>query len=141
VLVSSVPLSETRAAGLPRSAIIAIEFAPDPQARQRGIGHQRQALSGEIVDDGENAEAPAVTELIVQKIHRPALVWTLWQGQRCPGAKRPLEPAATANLEPFLGVDATRSETRYWAHIYGIRRILELRDEQPKEKGQEYYGQ
>jgi hypothetical protein len=34
-----------------------IEHAPDPQAGQRGIGDQRQALAGEIVDDGENAEA------------------------------------------------------------------------------------
>jgi hypothetical protein len=140
VLVSSVPLSETRAAGLPRSAIIASSSRrpAGPTARYRPPA---PGTLGEIVDDGENAEAPAVTELIVQKIHRPALVWTLWQGQRCPGAKRPLAPAATANLEPFLGVDATRSETRYWAHIYGIRRILELRDEQPKEKGEEYYGQ
>jgi hypothetical protein len=39
-----------------------IELAPDPQAGQRGIGDQRQALAGEIVDDGENAEAPAVTD-------------------------------------------------------------------------------
>jgi hypothetical protein len=105
VLVSSVPLSETQAAGLPRSAIIASSLAPDPQAGQRGIGHQGQALAGEIVDDGENAEAPSVAELVMHKIHRPALVWALWQRQRCPGAERPLATAATANLKPFLGVD------------------------------------
>src|SRR5215472_9526400 len=85
-----------------------IEHAPDPQARQRGIGDQRQTLAGEIVDDGENAEVPAVTELVVQKIHRPARVWALWQGQRCPGAEGPLATAATANLKPFLGVDPTQ---------------------------------
>jgi hypothetical protein len=37
-----------------------IEFAPDPQPGQRGIGDQRQALAGEIVDDGEDAKAPAI---------------------------------------------------------------------------------
>jgi hypothetical protein len=52
-----------------------------------------------------NAEAPAVTELIVQKIHRPALVWTLWQGQPCRMPSARLRPA-TANLEPFLDADA-----------------------------------
>ena len=84
-----------------------VERAPDPLPGQRGIGYQRQALAGEIVDDGENAEAPAVTELVMHKIHRPALVWALWQGQWCPGAERPLAPAATANLKPLLGVEAT----------------------------------
>src|SRR5262245_66275319 len=44
----------------------------------------------------------------MQKIHRPALIWTPRQGQRCPGAERPLATAATANLKPFLGVDATQ---------------------------------
>src|SRR5262249_38232872 len=82
-----------------------VELAPDPQAGQRGIGDQRQALAGEIVDDGENAEAPAVTELVMRKIHRPSLVWALRQGQRCPGTERPLATAAPANLKPFLGVD------------------------------------
>jgi hypothetical protein len=28
--------------------------------------------------------------------------------QLCPGAERPLATAATANLKPFLGVDATQ---------------------------------
>jgi hypothetical protein len=44
----------------------------------------------------------------MQKIHRPALVWTLWQGQRRASAERPLATAATANLKPFLGVAATQ---------------------------------
>ena len=61
-----------------------------------------------FVIQGKDPETPAITELIMQKIHRPALVWALWQGQRCPGAKRPLAPAATTNLEPFLGVDTTQ---------------------------------
>jgi hypothetical protein len=53
-------------------------------------------------------EPPAITDLVMQKIHRPALVWALRQGQRCPGAERPLATAATANLKSFLGVDATQ---------------------------------
>ena len=65
-------------------------------------------LTPKIVDDGENAKAPAIAELVMHKIHRPALAWTLWQGQRCPGAERTLATAATADLELFLGVDATQ---------------------------------
>ena len=51
-----------------------LELARDPQARERGVGDQRQAFAGEVVDDRENAEAPAVGERIRQEVEAPALV-------------------------------------------------------------------
>ena len=64
-----------------------------------------QTFPGEVVDDGEDAEAPAVAQLVMQKIERPALVRTLRQGQRRPSPERSLAAAATANLQPFLGIE------------------------------------
>jgi hypothetical protein len=42
--------------------------------------------------------------LVVQKIERPALVRTLRQHQRRPGAECPLTSPAAANLKPLLGI-------------------------------------
>src|ERR1700737_2353032 len=80
------------------------ELAPDPPAGKRGIGDERQAFAGEVVDDGEDAKPPAVAQLIMQEIQRPVLVWALrsFSGARVP---RALAAAATANLEPFLGIE------------------------------------
>ena len=68
------PLSLTIVRGLPRSTISAIQFAGDPHARQRGVGDQRQALPRAVVDHRQDAEAPAVEELIGDEVERPALV-------------------------------------------------------------------
>jgi hypothetical protein len=54
--VSSVPLSQTQAAGLLRFCNNRSDFAPNPQGRQLGGGHQRRALAGEIVDNSEDAQ-------------------------------------------------------------------------------------
>src|SRR3954453_10610362 len=45
-----------------------IEVAHDPKTRQRGIGNQSQALPGEVVDDRQDAEAPAVGQRIGQEV-------------------------------------------------------------------------
>lgn len=45
-----------------------IELSPDTQARRRGVGDQCQALAGEVIDNGEDAESPAIAQLIVQEI-------------------------------------------------------------------------
>src|SRR5205814_9448389 len=47
-------------------------------------------------------------QLVMQKVERPALVGTLRHGQRCPGAERPLATAATADLKPFLDIEAAQ---------------------------------
>ena len=105
MLVNSVPLSETHVAGRAALGDDGIELASDPQARQRGVGDQRQAFAGEVVDDRQDAKPPAVAQLIVQEIERPALVGALRQRHRRPGAERPLAAAATAHLKPFLGIE------------------------------------
>jgi len=64
--VSSVPLSETMVAGL---------FACQPKARERGVGHQRQALPAEVVDNGQHPETPTVREGIRSCI---AVGWSVW---------------------------------------------------------------
>ena len=82
-----------------------IELAPDAKPGQGCIGYQRQALPAEIVDDREDAEAPAIAQLVVQKIERPALVGGLWHGKRHPCAERAFPATTTANLQPLLGVE------------------------------------
>ena len=81
-----------------------IELTSDRQAGQRSVGNERRILAGEIVDYGENAKSPSVAQLAVHKIERSALVRPLWQGERRPVAERSLAAAATADLQPFLGV-------------------------------------
>jgi hypothetical protein len=44
------------------------QFAYDPQAGQRGVGDERQALAGEVIDHGQNAETPTIGEGIRQEI-------------------------------------------------------------------------
>jgi hypothetical protein len=60
LLVSSVPLSLTKAVGLPQ----AIAFARDPLAGMRDIGNGSRAF----VDNGRNAEATPTGELIGDKV-------------------------------------------------------------------------
>src|SRR5437660_4210120 len=98
MLVSSVPLSETQATGLPRTAMIASSSRPTRRPENEGVRYQRQTLASEVVDDGDDAKPPAVAQLIGQKIQRPALVRALRHGQRRPGAERSLAAAAPANL-------------------------------------------
>jgi hypothetical protein len=37
-----------------------IELTHDAQARQRGVGDQRQAFAREVIDDRQNPEATAI---------------------------------------------------------------------------------
>jgi hypothetical protein len=49
-----------------------IQFPPHPTAGERGMGHQRQALAGAVIHDGQ--EATAIGELVRHKVERPAVV-------------------------------------------------------------------
>ena len=51
-----------------------VELARHPPPDERGVGHQRQALAGEVVDHGQDAEAPAAGERVGDEVERPALV-------------------------------------------------------------------
>jgi len=47
-----------------RALLAPVQFPRHTNAGERGIGHQRQALACTVIDDGQDAEATAVGELI-----------------------------------------------------------------------------
>ena len=47
-----------------------VQFPRHADAGERGVGHQRQALGGAIIDDGQDAEAAAAGQLIPHKVER-----------------------------------------------------------------------
>ena len=51
-----------------------VQFPCHADAGERGIGHQRQAFAGAVIDDRQDVEAAAVRELIRHKVERPAFV-------------------------------------------------------------------
>jgi hypothetical protein len=87
------------------------DSSQDVQRQDRATASRRSTLQQPVVS-GE-AMPPLVRALkgllTCAPIHaQNPLTSALWQAQRCPSAERPLAPAATVNLEPFLGVDATQ---------------------------------
>jgi hypothetical protein len=83
-----------------------IQLPHDPQAGERGISHQAKAFAGAIVDDGQNAEAASVDELIRDKVQRPAVVGGKADRHRRSRPDRPLAAAAAANGQLLLPVEA-----------------------------------
>src|SRR6476620_9655545 len=74
-------------------------------ARQRGAGHERQALTSEVIDDHQHPEAAAVREQVGDEVEAPALVEPLRQGHWRPRAQRSLAPAATTHGQALLAVE------------------------------------
>ena len=64
--------------------------------------HQAKAFPGEVIDQGEDAEAPAAHQCVGHQVKRPAQITTLWYGHGCP-VPRAGAAAALAYGEPFLG--------------------------------------
>lgn len=104
LLVSSVPLSLTTVLGLPRSITSRSSSRAITGAGERGIGHQRQALAGAIIDNGEDTEPAAVGELIRHEVERPAVVRRHRHRHRRRGPDRPLAAATAAHREPLFPV-------------------------------------
>ena len=69
-----------------------VELAGHAEPGERGVGHQRHALAGAVVDDGEDAEAPAVGHLVGDEVQAPALVGLQWDLDRPPRAHGRLRP-------------------------------------------------
>jgi hypothetical protein len=82
-----------------------VELASDAAPGERGIGHQAQALAGEVVDHRQDTEAAAVGECVADEVERPALVRPLRQSNRRPCAKGALTAAAAADVKPLLGIE------------------------------------
>ena len=72
-----------------------VQLAGKPSARQRCICDQAQAFAGEVIDDGQNAEASTVGEGIADEVQAPALIGARGQSQ---GTSRPQGPLAAARL-------------------------------------------
>lgn len=70
-----------------------------------GYGHRRQRFLGEVVDHGQDAEAPPAGELVGHEVERPALVGTLRQRQRRPNANRPPTAPPAPHLQLLLAVE------------------------------------
>ena len=82
-----------------------VEPPSHPGARQRRIGHKRQAFAREVVHHAQDAKPPTAAQRIGDKVQRPALVRPLRQRHRRPGAQCPFATTAAADLQPFLTVD------------------------------------
>ena len=104
MLVSSVPLSETRMAGRPCATDDDIELTRHPKPRQRHVGHQRQAFPAEVVDH-QDPKAPAVGEYVRHEFEAPAPIGVLPGRDRSPRSRSPFAaicsgaPAATLPVE------------------------------------------
>ena len=108
MLVSSVPLSETHIDRTTAQGDDGIQLAHHSQTRQRGVGDQRQAFAGEVVDHRQDAEPASIGEGIRQKVQAPALVRPLRDYHRRPRAQGPFAPAAPAHLQPLLAIQPTQ---------------------------------
>src|SRR5262249_51391917 len=90
---------------LPARVDQALQHLSNTPPADRGIDVDRQAGAREIVDNGQNAKAPAVVEHIDDEVERPALIDP---GRRAePGhAARHAPPAfATADGEALLRIE------------------------------------
>jgi hypothetical protein len=81
-----------------------VELAHDPQARQRCIGRQRQAFSGEVVDHRQDPKSPAIDERVRQEIQAPALIGALRDRHWSPCAQDTLAATAAADLKSLLPI-------------------------------------
>jgi hypothetical protein len=77
----------------------------DPQARQRGVGDQRQALSGEVVYDREDPEPSSLRESVGDEVERPTFVRPRGERQRRPRPERALPASAATDLELLLAIE------------------------------------
>ena len=82
-----------------------VELAGDPDARDRGISNQRQALAGAVIDDHQDAKPPTVDELIGREVNRPALIRELRNGHWRARPNGSLASASPVHHEPLLAIE------------------------------------
>ena len=99
------PLSETIICGLPRVPMSIVKLACNPFARDRGVGDCRQTFARDVIDNVEDAEAPALGELIMDEVERPARVDLGLDQDRRACSDRPPPSLALADGQPFLAVE------------------------------------
>src|SRR5437899_12897401 len=81
-----------------------IELVHESLSRDREIDDLQHALAGEVVNDIEHSEPPAVGELIGYEVHRPTLVDGARHDHRVPWDVGLLTSIVT-HLQPFLAVE------------------------------------
>src|SRR6185312_6675453 len=80
----------------------AVELAHDPWGSKRGVGHQPEAFPGEVIDQSEDAEAPATHQRVHDEVERPAQIPVLRDRHRRPSAQSPLAATAFAHGQPLF---------------------------------------
>ena len=81
------------------------QFPGHPLARYRGVGHGRQTFPRHVVDDVEDAEAPATGELVVHEVERPAGIYLGLDQDRRPHADSTPPGPAPAHRQTFLAIE------------------------------------
>src|SRR5690606_34766360 len=83
-----------------------VEYARYPSSGQREIHLDGQALSGEIVDEGQDSEATSICQGIRHEVHRPALDRTAWWQWNASKRGRDSLPLLPTDDEVLLAVQA-----------------------------------
>ncbi len=79
-----------------------VQFPPDADAGNRVIDHRRQTFPAEVINDTQNAEAPAIDQGVRDEVQRPTLVRPLGERHGRTSAERPFPPATLADRQAFL---------------------------------------
>src|SRR5215218_7020788 len=82
-----------------------IEFTGNTQAGERGVHHQGQAFPREVINQREDAEAPAAHQRVGDEVERPAQIAILRDGHRRSGTESAFATAALAHGQPLLLVE------------------------------------
>src|SRR4051812_44067105 len=81
-----------RQGGFTPSALRYVEQARDALSGQREVDLDREAFPGAGIDDVERTNAPAVREVVVHEVHRPAVVGARRQCAGPSGSFWPMAP-------------------------------------------------
>src|SRR6516225_1784119 len=100
-----------------------IELAGDPDARDRGIGNQRQALAGAVVDHNQDAKPLTVDELIGREIDRPALIRELRSGHWRARPKGSLASTSPAYHQLLLAIEPEQATPARFPDRRGADRV------------------
>ena len=99
------PVVADHHAGTPSLADDAIELAGNADPGQGRVDDEGEAFAGEVVDDGQDAEASAVAQNVRYEVDGPTLVHPLRDRHRCSRSDRPLAPTASPDRQAFLAVE------------------------------------
>jgi hypothetical protein len=82
-----------------------IQLTCDPQTGERGVDHQGQAFSGEVIDQREDAEAPSAHQRVRHEVERPTQIAVLGNRHRRPCTESPFAATALAHHQPLFLVE------------------------------------